>query len=67
MIFLGFADDVLDLRWRDKLVLPTLASLPLLVAYRGPTSVMVPGSLVEYVGGITSIELGERQGIAAKD
>jgi UDP-N-acetylglucosamine--dolichyl-phosphate N-acetylglucosaminephosphotransferase len=33
MILLGFADDVLDLRWRHKLVLPTLASLPLLVVY----------------------------------
>ena len=33
MIFLGFADDVLDLRWRHKLLLPTLASLPLLMVY----------------------------------
>ncbi|XP_028032448.1 UDP-N-acetylglucosamine--dolichyl-phosphate N-acetylglucosaminephosphotransferase isoform X1 [Bombyx mandarina] len=33
MLLLGFADDVLDLRWRYKLVLPTVASLPLLVVY----------------------------------
>ena len=33
MIFLGFADDVLDLKWRDKLILPTIASLPLLMVY----------------------------------
>ncbi|TNN72510.1 UDP-N-acetylglucosamine--dolichyl-phosphate N-acetylglucosaminephosphotransferase [Liparis tanakae] len=33
MIFLGFADDVLNLRWRHKLLLPTLASLPLLMVY----------------------------------
>ena len=33
MIFLGFADDVLDLKWRDKLILPTVASLPLLMVY----------------------------------
>ena len=33
MIFLGFADDVLELKWRDKLVLPTIASLPLLMVY----------------------------------
>ncbi|KAI6655080.1 UDP-N-acetylglucosamine--dolichyl-phosphate N-acetylglucosaminephosphotransferase-like [Oopsacas minuta] len=33
MIFLGFADDVLDLRWRHKLLLPTIASLPLLMVY----------------------------------
>ena len=30
MCFLGFADNVLDLRWRDKLWLPLTASLPLL-------------------------------------
>ncbi len=33
MIFLGFADDVLDLKWRHKLLLPTIASLPLLMVY----------------------------------
>ena len=29
MLFLGFADDVLDVPWRVKLLLPCLASLPL--------------------------------------
>ena len=29
MLFLGFADDVLDVPWRVKLLLPALASLPL--------------------------------------
>ena len=29
MLFLGFADDVLDIPWRVKLMLPALASLPL--------------------------------------
>jgi UDP-N-acetylglucosamine--dolichyl-phosphate N-acetylglucosaminephosphotransferase len=33
MMLLGFADDVLDLRWRHKLMLPTIASLPLLMVY----------------------------------
>ena len=33
MVFLGFADDVLDLKWRHKLLLPTIASLPLLMVY----------------------------------
>ena len=31
MVFLGFADDVLNVKWRYKLVLPTIASLPLLL------------------------------------
>lgn len=33
MSFLGFADDVFDLKWRHKLLLPTIASLPLLTVY----------------------------------
>lgn len=33
MIFLGFADDVLDLRWRHKLLMPMIATLPLLMVY----------------------------------
>ncbi|NWX21194.1 GPT acetylglucosaminephosphotransferase, partial [Aegotheles bennettii] len=45
MIFLGFADDVLNLRWRHKILLPTMASLPLLMVYFtnfGNTTVVVP-------------------------
>jgi UDP-N-acetylglucosamine--dolichyl-phosphate N-acetylglucosaminephosphotransferase len=35
MILLGFMDDVLDIRWRYKLILPFFAALPLLIAYDG--------------------------------
>lgn len=42
MTLLGFADDVLDLKWRYKLVLPLIASLPLLVNYTGKTTVILP-------------------------
>ena len=45
MLFLGFADDVLDIPWRVKLLLPCLASLPLLVAYSGGTDVILPKPL----------------------
>ena len=45
MIFLGFTDDVLDLKWRYKLILPTVASLPLLSAYSGSTAVYIPQKL----------------------
>ena len=34
MLFLGFADDVLDIPWRVKLLLPALASLPLVRSSR---------------------------------
>src|SRR6185369_14370685 len=33
MILLGFADDVFDIRWRYKLLLPTIASIPILINY----------------------------------
>lgn len=48
MLFLGFADDVLDLRWRHKLLLPTMASLPLLMVYFvnfNSTTVIIPKPL----------------------
>ncbi|KAM5226915.1 UDP-N-acetylglucosamine--dolichyl-phosphate N-acetylglucosaminephosphotransferase isoform 1-T1 [Hipposideros larvatus] len=53
MIFLGFADDVLNLRWRHKLLLPTAASLPLLMVYFtnfGNTTIVVPKPFRPIVG-----------------
>ncbi|KAJ1292266.1 hypothetical protein BS78_02G378900 [Paspalum vaginatum] len=57
MILLGFVDDVLDVPWRVKLVLPTIAALPLLMAYAGGTSIIIPKPLTPYVG-LTVLELG---------
>ena len=53
MIFFGFADDVLNLRWRHKLTLPTMASLPLLMIYfvsGGSTTVVLPLPLRPLLG-----------------
>jgi UDP-N-acetylglucosamine--dolichyl-phosphate N-acetylglucosaminephosphotransferase len=41
---------VIDLKWRHKLVVPTFATLPLLVAYGGLTSVVVPKFLSPFFG-----------------
>lgn len=60
MIFLGFADDVLNLRWRHKLLLPTLASLPLLMVYFtnfGNTVIVVPKPFRALLG--LNLDLGE--------
>lgn len=60
MIFLGFADDVLNLRWRHKLLLPTLASLPLLMVYFtnfGNTVIVVPKPFRALLG--LHLDLGE--------
>lgn len=59
MLLLGFADDVLDLRWRHKLHLPTVASLPLLMVYYvnfNSTTIIVPKPLREYLG--SSVDIG---------
>ena len=45
MILLGFADDVMDLPWRYKMLLPSIASMPLLVSYGGLTTIVVPVQL----------------------
>eukprot|EP00937_MAST-01D_sp_MAST-1D-sp2_P007623 g7623.t1 len=42
MLFLGLADDILDLPWRAKLIIPPVASLPLLCSYSGGTSIVLP-------------------------
>lgn len=60
MIFLGFADDVLNLRWRHKLLLPTMASLPLLMVYFtnfGNTVIVVPKPFRALLG--LHLDLGE--------
>jgi len=59
MLLLGFADDVLNLRWRHKLLLPTIASLPLLVVYYinfNSTTIIVPKPFRDILG--TSVNLG---------
>ena len=59
MTLFGFADDVLNLKWRLKLCLPAIASMPLLMVYYtniGNTSVIVPKLLREFVG--TEVQLG---------
>lgn len=57
MLLLGFVDDVLDVPWRVKLILPSFAALPLLMAYAGHTSIIIPKPLVPYVG-LEILDLG---------
>ncbi|KAI6228934.1 Glycosyltransferase, group 4 family [Aphelenchoides fujianensis] len=59
-ILLGFADDMLDLRWRHKLLFPTLSSLPLLIVYyisNEATAMRLP-SFLEHLLGTSYLELG---------
>lgn len=60
MILLGFVDDVLNLKWRYKVIFPTVAIFPVLMVYYvafGTTYVMVPLPLRPWLG--TNIDLGE--------
>lgn len=49
-------DDVLDLKWRYKIVFPVVASLPLLVNYPGTTDIAIPIPLRMILG--RSIDIG---------
>ena len=42
---LGFADDVLDIRWRYKVIIPLFTVLPLVLDYRGSTTICFHGFL----------------------
>ncbi|CAM6085587.1 unnamed protein product [Calypogeia fissa] len=57
MLFLGFVDDVLDIPWRVKLLLPSVAALPLLMAYTGHTTILIPKPLQPLIG-TSLLELG---------
>nr|CAG4649403.1 EOG090X07N9 [Scapholeberis mucronata]SVE93669.1 EOG090X07N9 [Scapholeberis mucronata] len=59
MVLLGFADDVLNLKWRVKLLLPMIASLPLLMVYfasYNSTTIIIPKPLRSILG--TDLDLG---------
>ncbi|KAG9045756.1 tunicamycin resistance protein [Tulasnella sp. UAMH 9824] len=56
---LGFLDDVFDIRWRHKLPIPIIASVPLLMVYfaeGGNTHVIVPKPLRFILG--NAVDLG---------
>lgn len=60
MVLLGFADDVLNLKWRVKLLLPMIASLPLLMVYfanYNSTTIIIPKPLRSVFG--TDLDLGK--------
>ncbi|KAF9279464.1 tunicamycin resistance protein [Mortierella alpina] len=58
MVFLGFADDVLDIRWRFKMPLPAIAAIPLLMVYwvnNGVTYIVVPIPLRPLLGQLINL------------
>ncbi|KAJ1511736.1 UDP-N-acetylglucosamine--dolichyl-phosphate N-acetylglucosaminephosphotransferase, partial [Coelomomyces lativittatus] len=58
MLFLGFADDVLNIKWRYKIFLPAFASIPLLFVYAiesNVTWVVVPIFFRSWLGKIINL------------
>lgn len=58
MVLLGFADDILDVRWRYKVWFPAIASIPLLIVYYtnfGVTYVVMPIQLRPYLGELVDL------------
>lgn len=56
---LGFLDDIFDIRWRHKIPVPIIASVPLLMVYfaeGGNTHVIVPKPLRVLIG--QAVDLG---------
>lgn len=61
MLLLGFADDVLNLKWRHKILLPAMAALPLLMIYKltsDRTEVVVPLPLRAVLFGKSIVNIG---------
>eukprot|EP01061_Rhynchopus_euleeides_P010723 TRINITY_DN20253_c0_g1_i1.p1 TRINITY_DN20253_c0_g1~~TRINITY_DN20253_c0_g1_i1.p1 ORF type:complete len:417 (+),score=156.75 TRINITY_DN20253_c0_g1_i1:49-1251(+) len=58
MLLLGFVDDVLDVRWRHKIVLSIISTTPIMLSYDGATVISLPSFLhdVQFLG--PSIDLG---------
>ncbi|KAL3470640.1 glycosyl transferase family 4-domain-containing protein [Aspergillus californicus] len=59
IVILGIGDDLLDIRWRHKVLIPALGSIPMLMVYFvdfGVTHVVVPVPLQPYFGAF--IDLG---------
>jgi UDP-N-acetylglucosamine--dolichyl-phosphate N-acetylglucosaminephosphotransferase len=55
---LGFLDDVFDIRWRHKLPIPIIASIPLLMVYyadNGNTHIVVPIPFRPFFGSLLNL------------
>jgi len=47
-ILLGLVDDVIDIKWRHKILLTAFMTLPLLLSYSGPSTVLIPSFLTSF-------------------
>jgi UDP-N-acetylglucosamine--dolichyl-phosphate N-acetylglucosaminephosphotransferase len=60
VVILGIGDDLFDIRWRHKILIPAFASIPLLIVYFvdfGVTHIVIPTPFRQYFGEL--FDLGE--------
>lgn len=53
VVLLGIGDDLFDIRWRHKVLIPAFASIPILIVYFvdfGVTKVVIPTGLQPFLG-----------------
>ncbi|KAL9090524.1 MAG: hypothetical protein Q9165_005285 [Trypethelium subeluteriae] len=58
VVILGLGDDLFDIRWRHKLLIPAFASIPMLIVYFvdfGVTQIVVPKFLRPYFGELLNL------------
>lgn len=58
VVLLGIGDDLFDIRWRHKILIPAFASIPMLTVYFvdfGVTKIVVPTPLRPYLGVLLDI------------
>ncbi|KAF2395701.1 UDP-GlcNAc-1-phosphate transferase [Trichodelitschia bisporula] len=58
IVILGIGDDLFDIRWRHKVLIPAFASVPMLIVYFvdfGVTQVVVPTPLQQYLGDLFNL------------
>ncbi|KAI9693023.1 MAG: tunicamycin resistance protein [Bathelium mastoideum] len=58
VVILGLGDDLFDIRWRHKLLIPAFASIPMLIVYFvdfGVTQIVVPKFLRSYIGELVDL------------
>ncbi|GFG04094.1 UDP-N-acetylglucosamine--dolichyl-phosphate N-acetylglucosaminephosphotransferase [Aspergillus udagawae] len=58
IVILGIGDDLLDIRWRHKVLIPAFGAIPMLIVYFvdfGVTHVVVPVPLQPYLGAFVDL------------
>jgi UDP-N-acetylglucosamine--dolichyl-phosphate N-acetylglucosaminephosphotransferase len=53
IVLLGIGDDLFDIRWRHKVLIPAVAAIPILIIYFvdfGVTQMVVPTFIRPYLG-----------------